>query len=478
MAAIGVVIFLVFMFASRSRGQAIIIPKPMSASAWLYVRFMALVVVPLACGLGGLVSIAFALVLLLAPLVLLRLIVVPLGRPMIAYWMARCCWPIGSTQDLAVNATLFGALTLARNPRSAHMVDWLDLKLGRMTSPRGAAVVTAGLLAALRGDRQLARGLFLVADTLAGRQIPRSARVVARDWLVVDAARVGDWREVIRLGCRGKGSRRWSYAVARIAERLVDDPQSSPDWQLWAFWAMAPRRRATLPLLRRAMATRPAAAQAVTEPSEAADLPHALAGLARACANRASADGESLGRAAGEIDAQLEGEQTRALVQRRLLALGARGEEAILPSVRQRLADLLAPLLEHSPHLAGEHRPGTILAQATERVRTQLFRDIDSRCKDYDNRRKTENALSILEEWKIWALTRTAADCLLKLGPDSAGTLFLTMYVPVCNFAVFQQNKLKRTALAHDMYAWLLLHCHGDAAAAQLLQGNVRASRA
>ncbi len=71
---------------------------------------------------------------------------------------------------------------------------------------RRAGIIAAGLIAAVRGDRHLARCFLPVADRLEPGFISRRARAVARDWLVVDAALIGNWREVIPPGRRGRDS--------------------------------------------------------------------------------------------------------------------------------------------------------------------------------------------------------------------------------------------------------------------------------
>ena len=94
------------------------------------------------------------------------------------------------------------------------------------------------------------------------------------------------------------------------------------------------------------------------------------------------------------------------------------------------------------------------------------------------DRQKGENSLASVAEWEAWAVVRDAANRLLELAPDSEIALFHAMYVPVCNFAVFQHNKCMRRALAHEIYSWLYRHSQNDPSASQLLLGNVRASAA
>jgi hypothetical protein len=306
--------------------------------------------------------------------------------------------------------------------------------------------------------------------------VPAPARVVTRDWLVADAARVGNWREVMRVGLRGRDSLRWSYALARFGERLLGDPNALRDWQLWLCWAFAPRRVATLALLRQALAVPRVPDAMAAEPSAGAELPDALAGLAHLFENRFAQDGASLSRLVGELDSALDRSTTRALIQQRLLALDAqRDADAIISGFRGRLVDLLAPVIEESPRLAGGQARGPILDAAIDRVRNRLLRDVEAQCKDYGERQQRETPLDILAEWGAWALMRDAADRLLELAPEQEHALFHTMYVSTCNFAVYQHNKCKRPPLAHEMFSWLRRHSSSDAAATKLLTENMRA---
>src|SRR5262249_29617101 len=188
-------------------------------------------------------------------------------------------------------------------------------------------------------------------------------------------------------------------------------------------------------------------------------------------------------RAVDDVDAALDLAATRALVQQRLLALAAssdahaqRDADAVLAGLRQGLSDALVPLLEETPRLAGAAERGELLEHAVDRVRSRLFRDVEAQCKDYGDRLRRERSLVALEEWAAWAVLRDQGDRLLELLPATEHSLFTTMYVPVCNFAVFQHNICRRRYLAHEIYAWLHRHAGSDRAALQLLDGNMKAS--
>src|SRR5262245_36767551 len=253
---------------------------------------------------GGDVIRAVLLVLIWAPTTILRWVLVPLRMPRVAYWTVRICWPLGLVKEVRAGGVMFGALALARRGASDEAIKWLEQRLRGVEPMQGAAVVAAGLLAALRKDDNLARCLFAMADRMDKRLISRSVRTIARDWLVVDAARVGNWQRVIRLGRGGSSWLRWSYSMARIGERPTGDPRAWRAWQLWPCFLLAPRRHATYPRLRRALALPVRrSAQADATPTFA-ELPLALGGLARAIDG--AGDGEALARSIDAVDRQLD----------------------------------------------------------------------------------------------------------------------------------------------------------------------------
>jgi hypothetical protein len=474
-----IIVIIAFLAARRSGGG---VATWVNTLFWVsFCKFMLLALLlgfAIALGPMALVALVPVAILLFMPSLVLRRIIVPLGWPRFAYWVARCSWPMAMVTEHSAGASVYGALALARGSPLPQSIEWLQVKIDESKVQRGAALVAAGLLAALRGDRQQARSLLLMADMLHRKFIPSGVRVIARDWLVADAARIGNWPDVIRLGLHGHDDTlRWSHALARIGARLIRDPQAWPNWALWLCWAMAPRRRATLPLLRRALLVPRATKAAKVEPAAAATLPDALADLARVLDNAFAHDGISFAAAVGAVDAALDDPVAQALADRRLRALGTNADAAaVISGLRTRLVDSLVPLIEESPRLArGGNRSG-ILDQAVERVRHRLFRDVEAQCKDYDARRNRDSYVKPSAEWETWARLRNCADRLLELAPDSELALFRATYVPVCNFAVYQHNTYRRLPLAHDMYSWLHRHAHSDPEAIRLLVGNMKAS--
>jgi hypothetical protein len=432
---------------------------------------------------------------LFVPFFIIQHAVVPLGLPRLTYWMARFSGVTELYRSSGISA-FFAVASALRGQRSRPTIDWMEEKLKRVRSPGGAGVVAAGLIASLRGDCERARSLLFLADGRSrtdpqGRKrintaldgsvtaffTPRYVRTIARDWLVADAASRGDWHSVVSLGRRGRTSFRWSYAIARMIERLLGEPHACRDWLLIVLWAGAPRRRQTLPLLRRALA-RPRGHKPAPEAPAPENLAQALASLASVIMRSFGQDGRSLAPATCDIDRLLDSARTRVMIGERLVATGARSDPgAIVSGVRKRLTDWLAPIIEEAPHLIGKGARSRLLIQAAEEARKRLFNDIEARCRDSKRLATQDIETDALTTWEMWATTRNRAERLTVLAPEIADSLFQVLAVPMNNFAVFQQEKLRRKALAHEIYSWLYDRARKDTAIADVLLRNVRNSR-
>ena len=402
---------------------------------------------------GGYLAAALAVPLFLliaTPRVLLHLIVIPGRLPRLAYWIRLVIFPIACAGEASSAAIVYAALAAARNVETGSVLPWLRSMLSKRKVGGHCGIVAVGLVSALSGSRAQARALLVIADSKRG--VPRSMRSIARDWLVADSARAGEWRNVVRLGRRGRRSLRWSYVMARLAERMLGDPQCCRDWQLWSLFLIAPRRRATWPLLRRALSTLPPAALGPPR-----DFAHALGELA-----------QPRNLTAVRLSTILE------QLEVRLADLDANGAQEVAESLRSHLIALLEPLVERDPELA--RAESAIMSQVIVKRRTALFADIEARCREYAERRTARDSLDSILEWQIWALLRDTAERLMILDPGVTQILFVTVYVRVCNFAVYQVNIQKNAPLAEDMFSWLYRYARPGGDEERNLARNIRAT--
>jgi hypothetical protein len=389
------------------------------------------------------------------PTLLIEAIAVPLGLPRLAFWVTvslRPLYVVSGVKSIAVGHAA-RALLGEREP-SLHRIAWLQDELSRSAKGRGATLVAEGLLAVLRRDLRAARALLRTADTLHPSQTPRPLRRAARDWLVADAAAAGNWDEVVTRGVRAHKKMRWSYAVGRMAQRLTG--RAGAPWRatMIALWILAPHRLTTFSLLRRALG--PSASKPAPKADQDPNLAYALGRLASLHENPATASNGRLLETVRALEEALEAPQTRALVQRRALALGAtRSPEDLLGQFREQIETALGTLLDEGAATQLPEDPPALLGGAVRRARQRLLRELESYCADYKQRAKAMIPLSELDEWRAWAHVRDSGERLLAIDPGSEAAMYQVVYFAVCNFAVFQHNDMKRRGMAHQMFDWL-----------------------
>ena len=420
------------------------------------------------------------------PDLFLRCVLVPLGLYRIAYWWSRCTVPFGFGKEFRAGAVYYGTLALARAPAPNKQIEWLQKRLPSASANTAVHDTVLALFAALKGDRDTARAMLNSIDVTLS---PRRMRCTARDWLIAEAAGRGDWRAVVRRGRRGRHSFRWSYAVARMAERFDQriSPRTGvpPNWLLMVLWLVAPRRRRTLPLLRAALAVPREPKSAATAWPVRADLSGALGDLAGMLLQMSGSgqepEREHFLAIVHSAVAQVESPQTRAHLQERLKALdplrsdASDAVETIVRGMHQQLVELVIPIIEKSAYLVEGEADRPVLREAIDRIRQSALQDIEMRCRDYEQRTASETSMESTAEWSAWAVLQERANHVLTLDKGADDALFQTMYGPVCNFAVFQHNVLKRHGLAHDMFSWLKRYSKSNPDADALLARNIKA---
>ena len=438
------------------------------------------------CGFGAGIAGAFhrwmgtAVVLLCAgwffPVAVLTFVLVPLGLPRVAYWFARISPPVVHAGEARGAAAYFGALALLRRRTlDLRLVAWLDVRLARERHMRSASIAAAALLASARGKQATTRLLFQGVNRLSWRA-PRGPRRLARSWLVADAAERGEWREVAKLAGRDV-TFRWAHLLGRIARRLLRVEGAPSDVTLWFAWLCAPHRRATLPILRRALATARAtsAAPFASTPTSAAPLEAALG--AHVAALRTPTEQTLL--AAGEAwDRARSAASTRALLERRALSLGATttADSWLARLLETAEADLM-PDVALLPR-ARIARSGTLEAAAL-RSRHRIMDELETAAEALSARTKSQTELHASGEWMEWSSLKHLYDRALvdTDDGDSRRAVFAATYAPACNYAAWLFNVRNEKLLANGIFRWLLEEAKlvKDEAAIKLLKKNVRA---
>lgn len=419
-----------------------------------------------------------ALLLYCLPTLLVGPLLVRLRMPRVSYWTMRCCTPLHYAGNQHMGAMLYATLSATRLRDPSAACAWL---VGRFHANPVKGVVgqtILGHLAAMQGDRVTAQCLFESIDVRPRPARHSIARVTARDWLVMDATRRGDWFAAVRYATRSGSTSRWSRAVGGMARTIDGVGTPLPKWRLWLLWLVAPRRARLRPLLRRALAA--TVREHEPEIAPPGDLPAALALLAEVLARIAqrSADISSTEFVAAVqgVAVRLESAATKAQLGQRLAALGAtpsRSADSIVSEFKSDLVRLILPVVAAHPQLVAAGRYHPIIAEVLSRLQGAAFEAIEMRAKDLSRRAEKKHSLDILSEWQSWAMLCDEVQRLLTLQPNAKATLFELIWGPLVNYAAFQHNGKQRLAFAQDIFRWLRTHAGGNRQAIEVLDNNI-----
>ncbi|MEJ7730775.1 MAG: hypothetical protein WKG00_16350 [Polyangiaceae bacterium] len=436
---------------------------------------------------------------LLVPWALTRRLLVPLGLPRAAWWVASTPdgnWKRDPTGGPALAAAW--ALCVRGNP---ELIAWVEARLCPLqpgsTRPeplRGAGMAAHALFAAARGDDETARALFAGVLALDRGAVPAAARKVTIDWLVADAAERGAWVEVAAHG-RLRGASATARFLAAVGERLLGRP-TGPAWRLWAAWAWGGPHFATLPLLRQALGA-PAAPQegdkgdrATTEQdgspaSEHGETPPPdvwQAALVRhARASRAEPSRIDLLATAAAWDRAFAEPGARRRVDERAIALGATRGAAAWPAMQRQVERDRAD----AARLAGASlRPlqdaGGVAARAAAVLRDELLGELELAGTALRARVDQGRALAPVDEWREHRALAEAYRRAVSIGGEELRRLaFSKLKNEIWGHAYWLSNTRGQPTLAHAMYAWLRAEAEavGDTRAIDSLAKNVEATK-
>ncbi|WP_437763933.1 hypothetical protein WMF27_38300 [Sorangium sp. So ce281] len=439
------------------------------------------------------------LALLMVPWSFARHALIPLGLPRAAYFVASLsdgAFRVDRRGGAALAAAW--ALCRARKPDAA-VEAWVSERIERggehaggapapssaSAAPlRGAGIAAGAMLAAHRGDVEGARALF---DSVAGldeRACPDAARRVAASWLAAEAASRGDWGAVSGYACVSGGRAMW--LLGAVAARLVGEEPAPGALGLWLRWLVAPRRRATLPIVRRALeagAGAPRPEPEAPEPCAArvaegdlwsrAVLLHAALLLRP----RGQVSGDDLRRLGGAWDAALDDERAQAELRERAASLGASGAQAALgPLARAVEEDLAATLRAARVPRAAWDDLGATIGRTRRRLRDELLSEVEIACDALRRRVDERRELPALSEWREWTSLRAQYEAAAVLvGVEFRRLAFPKLHADVCHAAVWLFNTRKERAIANAMFRWLLAEAEAleDSRLTALQRGNV-----
>jgi hypothetical protein len=331
-----------------------------------------------------------------------------------------------------------------------------------------STVLGFGLLTAARGDLEGARALIGVVEWFDPALLPEAASYLATEWLIVDGAARGDWREVDDIAARRPLLTRTASFLAMVARRLLRVPDAPTNAMLSRAAAGTPA--GLRPLLARALAT-PEAPPAAQAPPEIADP------VGRALfAHVATIDVVPTSRArlelvAGLWDVALDGGDFDARIAERGRVLGAITTAGVRKKLEGRVFADLAALARLSDVAIGDAQCRT-LQEAAALLRDDVITEVESMSQALGRRARARRDLPVCDELREWASLKAAYERSLRIGgTEVRRVLFSQVNADVCALAVWMFNERGQRALGNAMFRWLLSEAmvlqHAEALALQ-----------
>ncbi len=445
--------------------------------------------------------------LVLFPWPITRDLLIPLGRPKLAWLLSHISfWAWRG--DVRGGAMIAAALAMLRrepnDPRNLDLIAWAEQKLGRSVVPTstpdsaktirwttgGSAIVATGLLAAVRGDRRVARQLLASASELIVSTRPDRAVVIANEWLCADAIERGDWREVEFVARTSQVDSPTLRLLASVAARLTGIAPLPNDLVVRVRWWLAPRRRAMRPLVHAALAT-PMTPRPRSKPSATPLEPIAVSGesaptdlLAMALRLHvallrlptAKLDTQAILQVGAAWDRALTSDELEAHVRERALALASRSDHALRTLVDQVEADLCELVVDARLSLVSFAELDGLLARVARRLHGELLDALEVASGAIQSRVDAKRALSAIDEWQSFLVLREQhANAVALGGLDLRRLAFGQLHGPVCGLAVWLWNERSERALGNAIFQWLLDEAIvvDDAEAIRLQEKNV-----
>jgi hypothetical protein len=423
---------------------------------WLALAMIAVLVVPAIAG------------------AVLRLVLVPAGYHRLSYHAALYSRP-------GTDPAAYALCVAAWASTGGTAIAWVEARRDARKPLGDAEVAATALLAATRGDTTTARGLLRSLAMIVENH--PAVRELAGEWLACDAAERGAWDELLDDATRA----RWpatpmTYLLEGIAARRTGAAGAPSAAELWARWALAPRRRATRPLVIEAVAILPGApvtpgpadptALSAAEPTP---LPCAVAAHLAFATRPATA--VTLAFTVRAWDTALADAATRSWLARRAIELDAPAGavERAIHDVAGAVTEDLARVAEAAQLGAPAGVDGPVGSGLARRLRHGRLDALEAGFSRWADRRHDNTFHPSIDEWREFIALWTAYNAAVTAGGIELRRLaFPHAFSKGSNMAAWLWNKREEYALSHAISKWLLSEALavGDAEAIELGHRN------
>jgi hypothetical protein len=413
---------------------------------------------------------------------LARHVLVPLGVPHLTYWLYRTVH-LGFGKTDAIFYELCARLRFGR-ALSPTQLEALEQRLHAAMPAsfcadlkvRGGALTSLAMLHALRGERDQARELFLVAQAIPRSIRASGSRELSQGWLLAEATARRDFAEVLRLCSEGPRTLQRLF-FGYLARKHLGHPLSPLDRLgsqcAWAFQGPVAAFRL------RALARRAERLPPLPSVSDFASARHAL--VSAACRPAGSVTRAELRLLASSLE-QL---QTSQALQNTVCALAqaAGHDQAAFFDVGlathellEEIAELVEELWRSSPP---EKAPPEESADLIYQVQDRIERRVTTELEQLVERLAIGSIhFPALEDcWRDWARLRAVIRDAVHLLPQEREALIASVRTPLINYAAGLFNDANSKVLAFDIFHWLLRHAPKTDENYKLLKDNMRLAR-
>ncbi|MBF5041888.1 hypothetical protein FGE12_05755 [Aggregicoccus sp. 17bor-14] len=393
--------------------------------------------------------------LMFAPWTGVRHLVVPLGMPRLAYWLAAppdLRFLRDGTGRKALAAAW--ALLYRRSPPTPKQVAWLERKLGEVQELRPTLLLARGLLAVAQGDEARARVLLEGLDTFDKRVCPPLVLRTASTWLAAQAAEAGDWERVLQLCAQGPRRCPNLWLLSALASRALGKRRAPSPASLWARWVLAGGWWRTFGFVRQLARPLP-----WPEPTPAAPTgaPETVAFALHVGLWRAAGGADALGTVGARWDAALADEGARTRFFQRAAELGVPGAEGVMLRLREAAGADLAALAEAQGTVLDIRAPqGSLLHAAAWQQRERLYEELRRSLTAMEHRAKEGELLEPHEEWRDFRRVRALYQQLAETHSTDRRAAFYETHDRLCNYGVQLFNVESQRPFGNAIFRFLL----------------------
>ena len=430
----------------------------------------------------------------LAP-VLVRRVTVPLGQIRATYVLTRIQkFGANDAEGYALVASAWAAQHASLLGSSGTARDWLAQRCEARGNLGDCEIATHGLLAAsLGGASSRTRAWHMLTSIELSVEYHPAIRELVGEYLAVAAAEREDWLALVDFDAAAWPASPLRFLLEGVAARCrwqqhLDSAAPPAPRELWARWIMAPYRRATWPLLQRALAARTvvdasanngvAPSVATVAASESAPpvrttIEQAVAALSTISIVRTSAE---LANIANLCHAALVAPETTTWMSQRIAATSATTTAAILlDTIITTMADAIAVCAKTHALQAPSLPTGKLGTELARRLRHGTLDTLEDDFARWAEQCQHEATGSLIAQWHTFVALKQAYETATAIGGIGLQRLAFPKVFHASNaVAASWWNKRDEYVVSHAVSMWLLTEALrvGDAQAIELGRKN------